>query len=116
MNPFKDNAVSHFQELLERRQKQVAFDRFLVRVARKEDSTEPTDSSNSLSDSDSDSHATQSPSSLVSLIPAMKVSKNNDVVDCPLVIVLPGEHGLPPAESGAQGLSRSRKLQIDESA
>ena len=33
MNPFKDDAMSHFCEILKRRQKQVSLDRFLVKGA-----------------------------------------------------------------------------------
>ena len=51
MNLFNDNAMSHFQEILKRRQKQVSLDRFLVKFAQKEkDSIEPIDS-DSLSES-----------------------------------------------------------------
>ena len=32
MNLFNDNAMSHFYEILKRRQKQVLLDRFLVKV------------------------------------------------------------------------------------
>ena len=54
MNLFNDNAMSHFREILKRRQNQVSLDRFLVKVAQKEkDSIEPTDSSDSVSDSES---------------------------------------------------------------
>uniref|UniRef100_A0A8D2J1Y1 DDE-1 domain-containing protein n=2 Tax=Varanus komodoensis TaxID=61221 RepID=A0A8D2J1Y1_VARKO len=50
MNLFNDNAMSHFCEILKRRQKQASLDRFLVEVARKEkDSTEPVDSGDSVS-------------------------------------------------------------------
>jgi len=31
MNLFNDNAMSHFYKILKRRQKQVSFDRFLVK-------------------------------------------------------------------------------------
>ena len=48
---FNDNAVSHFCEILKRRQKQVSLDRFLVNAAQKEkDSIELIDSSDSISD------------------------------------------------------------------
>ena len=58
INLFNDNAMSHFCEILKRRQKQVSLDRFLVKVAWKEkDSIEPIDSSDSISDSES--HPTQ---------------------------------------------------------
>ena len=51
---FNDNAMSHFCEVLKRRQKQVSLDRFLGVVARKEkDSIEPIGSSDSISDSES---------------------------------------------------------------
>ena len=53
MNPFNNNAMSHFCEILKRRQKQVSLDRFLVKVARKKDSIEPIDSNDSISDSES---------------------------------------------------------------
>ena len=54
MNLFNDNAMSHFHEIVKRRQKQVLLDRFLVKVAQKEkDSIEPRDSSDSVSDSES---------------------------------------------------------------
>ena len=57
-NLFNDNAMSHFCKILKRRQKQVSLDRFLVKTAGKEkDSTEPIDSSDSVSDSES--HPTQ---------------------------------------------------------
>lgn len=50
MNLFDDNAMSHFREILKRRQKQQSLDRFLVKVAKKEkDSSEPKDSSDSVS-------------------------------------------------------------------
>ena len=53
MNPFNENAMSHFCEILKRRQKQVSLDRFLVQGAQKEkDSIEPIDSSDSISDSE----------------------------------------------------------------
>jgi hypothetical protein len=48
MNLFNDNAVSYFREILKRRQKQVSLDRFLVKVAQKEN--ESTGSSDSVSD------------------------------------------------------------------
>nr|XP_032835765.1 tigger transposable element-derived protein 1-like isoform X1 [Petromyzon marinus]XP_032835766.1 tigger transposable element-derived protein 1-like isoform X1 [Petromyzon marinus] len=49
MNLFNDNAMSHFREILKRREKRASLDRLLVKVARKEkDSSEPTDSSDSL--------------------------------------------------------------------
>jgi hypothetical protein len=51
MNLFNDNAMSYFREILERRQKQVSLDRFLVKVARKE--KESTDSSDSVSGNES---------------------------------------------------------------
>jgi hypothetical protein len=51
MNLFNDNAMSYFHEILKRRQKQVSLDRFLVKVAQKE--KESTDSSDSISDSES---------------------------------------------------------------
>ena len=45
MNLFDDNAMSHFHEIHNSRQKQVSLDRFLVKVAQKEkDSIEPIDS------------------------------------------------------------------------
>lgn len=47
MNIFNDNAMSHFREILKRRQKQQSLDRFLVKVARK-DSSEPTGDSDSI--------------------------------------------------------------------
>jgi hypothetical protein len=50
MNPFNDNAMSYFREILERRQKQVSLDRFLVKVAQKK--KESTDSSDSISDNE----------------------------------------------------------------
>lgn len=51
MNLFNDNAMSHFREILKKRQKQQSLDRFLVKVARKENnSSEPTDSSDSVSE------------------------------------------------------------------
>ena len=53
MNLFNDNAMSHFHEILKRRQKQVSWDRFLVKIAQKEDSIETIDSSDSISDSES---------------------------------------------------------------
>jgi hypothetical protein len=54
MNLFNDNAMSHYREILKRRQKQVSLDRFLVNVVQKEkDSVEPTDSSDSISNSES---------------------------------------------------------------
>ena len=53
MNLFNDNAMSHFREILKRRQNQVSLDRFLVKVAQKEDSIEPIDSSDSVSESES---------------------------------------------------------------
>ncbi|VFV34592.1 Hypothetical predicted protein [Lynx pardinus] len=54
MNLFNDSAMSHFREILKRRQKQVSLDRFPVKVARKErESTEPIDSSDSVSDGES---------------------------------------------------------------
>jgi hypothetical protein len=36
MNLFNDNAMSYFREILNKRQKQVSLDRFLVKVAQKE--------------------------------------------------------------------------------
>jgi hypothetical protein len=48
MNLFNDNAMSYFSEILKRRQKQVSLDRFLVKVAQKENVS--TDSSDSVSD------------------------------------------------------------------
>ena len=54
MNLFNDNAMSHFHEILKRRQKQVSLDRFLVKVTRKEnDSIDPIGSSDSVSESES---------------------------------------------------------------
>ena len=54
MNLFDDNAMSHFHEIRNRRQKQVSLHRFLVKVAQKEkDSIEPIDSSDSVSESES---------------------------------------------------------------
>lgn len=54
MNLFNENAMSHFCEILKRRQKQMSLDRFPVKVAQKEkDSIEPIDSSDSISDSES---------------------------------------------------------------
>ena len=54
MNLFNDSARSHFCKILKRRQKQVSLDRFLITVSWKEkDSIEPTDSSDSISDSES---------------------------------------------------------------
>jgi hypothetical protein len=47
MNIFNDNAMSHFREILKRRQKQQSLERFLVIVARK-DSSEPTGDSDSI--------------------------------------------------------------------
>ena len=47
MNIFNDNAMSHFREILKRRQKQQSLDRFLVKVAWK-DSSEPTGDSDSI--------------------------------------------------------------------
>ena len=43
MNLFNANAMSHFCEILKRRQKQMSLDRFLIKVAqkKKEDSIEP---------------------------------------------------------------------------
>ena len=65
MNLFQYNAMSHFYEILKRSQKQVSLDRLLVKVGQKEkDSIEPTDSSDFISDSES--HPTQQPSSLLS--------------------------------------------------
>ena len=53
MSLFNDNAMSHFHEILKRRQK-MSLDGFLVKGAQKEkDSTEPIDSSDSVSDSES---------------------------------------------------------------
>jgi hypothetical protein len=46
-NILNDNAMSHFREILKRRQKQQSLDGFLVKVARK-DSSEPTGDSGSL--------------------------------------------------------------------
>ena len=58
MDLYNDNAMSHFREILKRRQKQMSLDRFLVKVVQKEkDSIEPIDSRNSVSDSES--HPTQ---------------------------------------------------------
>ena len=58
MHLFNNNAMSHFREILKRRQKQVSLDRFLVNVAQKERySIEAIDSSDSVSDSES--HPTQ---------------------------------------------------------
>ncbi|XP_039632281.1 tigger transposable element-derived protein 1-like [Polypterus senegalus] len=57
MNLFNDNAMSHFREILQRRQKQLSLDSFLVKVARKEkNSSEPTECSDSVS---TESHPTQ---------------------------------------------------------
>ncbi|XP_019512623.1 PREDICTED: tigger transposable element-derived protein 1-like [Hipposideros armiger] len=54
MNLFNENAMSHFREILKRREKQASLDRILVKVARKEkDSIEPIDSKDSVSDSES---------------------------------------------------------------
>ena len=54
MNLFHNNAMSHFREILKRRQKQVSLHRFIVKVAQKEkDSIEPIGSSDSISDSES---------------------------------------------------------------
>ena len=54
MNLFNNNTMSHFREILKRRQKQVSLDRFLVKVAWKEkDSIEPIDGNDSVSDSES---------------------------------------------------------------
>ena len=54
MNLFNNNAMSHFHEILKRRQKQVSLDRFLVKVAQKEkDSIKPIDNSDSVSDGES---------------------------------------------------------------
>jgi hypothetical protein len=47
MNIFNDNAMSHFREILKRWKKQQSWDRFLVKVARK-DSSEPTGDSDSI--------------------------------------------------------------------
>jgi vacuolar-type H+-ATPase subunit I/STV1 len=47
MNLFNDKAMSYLREILKRRQKQVALDRRLVKVAQKE--KESTDSSDSVS-------------------------------------------------------------------
>ena len=47
MNIFNDNAMSHFREILKRREKQQSLDRFLVKVAQK-DSSEPTGDSDSI--------------------------------------------------------------------
>jgi type III secretory pathway component EscR len=47
MNIFNDNAMSHFREILKRRQKQQSLDTFFVKVARK-DSGEPTGDSDSI--------------------------------------------------------------------
>ena len=53
INLFNDNAMSHFHEILKRGQKEVSLDRFLIKVAGKEkDSIEPTDSSDSVRDSE----------------------------------------------------------------
>jgi hypothetical protein len=51
MNLFNDNAMSHFREILKRRQKQVSLDRFLLKVAQKR--KESTDSSDSVSGNES---------------------------------------------------------------
>ena len=49
-----NKAMSHFREILKRRQKQVSLDRFLIKAACKEkDSIKLTDSRDSLSDSES---------------------------------------------------------------
>ena len=54
MDLFNDDAMSHFCEILKRRQKQTSPDRLLVKAVGKEkDSVEPTDSSDSVSDSES---------------------------------------------------------------
>ena len=54
INLFNNNVMSHFHEILKKRQNQVSLDRFLVKVARKEkDSIDPTDSSDYISDSES---------------------------------------------------------------
>ena len=46
MNLFNDNAMSHFHQILKRRQKQVSLDRFLDKIVLKEkDSIEPMDNS-----------------------------------------------------------------------
>ena len=48
------NAMSQIHKILQKRQKQVSLDRFLVKVAQKEkDSIEPIDSSDSVTDSES---------------------------------------------------------------
>jgi hypothetical protein len=47
MNIFNDSAMSHFREILKRRQKQQSLDRFLVKVARK-GSSEPRGDSDSI--------------------------------------------------------------------
>ena len=54
INLFNDSAMSHFREIHKRKQKQAPLDRFLVKVARKEnDSMEPIDCSDSISDHES---------------------------------------------------------------
>jgi hypothetical protein len=47
MNIFNGSAMSHFREILKRRQKQQSLDRFLVKVARK-DSSESTGDNDSI--------------------------------------------------------------------
>jgi hypothetical protein len=51
MNLFNDRAMSYIHEIFKRRLKQMSLDRFLVKVAQKE--KESTDSSDSVSDSES---------------------------------------------------------------
>lgn len=52
MQVLKDDAISNFQKILKRKKKQLSLDRFIVKAAQKEDSTEPIDSSDSVSDSE----------------------------------------------------------------
>jgi hypothetical protein len=47
INIFNDNAMSHFREILKRRQKKQSLERFLVKGARK-DSSEATGNSDSI--------------------------------------------------------------------
>lgn len=53
MNLFKDNAMSHFHETLQRRQRQMSLDRFFVKASQEEkDFIEPIDSRDSIHESE----------------------------------------------------------------